>query len=65
MSHVVHIVNAQLFLVWILWEENRKGLVNNMVQCFKKRRPLCGMIFVSWSCLAADTFASRDVNGQH
>ncbi|KAI8067027.1 uncharacterized protein B0P05DRAFT_208143 [Gilbertella persicaria] len=42
-------------------EENRKRLLNSMVQCLKERS-LCDTVFVSWSCSAAANIASRDMN---
>jgi len=42
-------------------EENRKRLLNSMVQCLKERS-LCDTVFVSWSCSAATNIASRDMN---
>lgn len=42
-------------------EENRKRLLNLMVQGLKERS-LCDMVFVSWSCSAADILVSRDMN---
>ncbi|CAO3685246.1 unnamed protein product [Rhizopus stolonifer] len=43
-------------------EKNRKILLNSIVQCLKER-PLCDMVFVSWSCSADANFSSRDMNG--
>lgn len=42
-------------------QENRKRLLNSMVQCLKERS-LCDTVFVSWSCSAAANIASRDMN---
>lgn len=42
-------------------DNNRKNLLNSMVECLKNRS-LCDMVFVSWSCSATSEFASRDMN---
>ncbi|KAI7896737.1 uncharacterized protein EV154DRAFT_490691 [Mucor mucedo] len=42
-------------------DNNRKSLLNGMVQCLKERS-LCDKVFVSCSCSAGDELTSRDMN---